>query len=148
MTEQIQKHLLLVKLLKMTMSSNDGEALVAVRKANKLLAEAGWDWDRVMAGKITVVGDPFAGLARPAPPQAPQQRQTPSSQPSMPQAGTQTGRWSSRQASPQPGNPFQGPKAQAAYAATQKPSPYRSAPQPQPVRRAKATPNSLDDLGL
>lgn len=140
MTEQIQKHLLLVKLLKMTTSSNDGEALVAMRKANQLVTDAGWDWDRVMAGKITVVGDPFAGLARPAAPSAPQQRQQPSPQPQP--AGTQTGRWS---APPQPGNPFKGPKAAAAYASVKA---AQQRPQPQPVRRAKAQPNSLDDLGL
>lgn len=67
MAEEIQKHQLLVKLLKMTTSAVDAEALVAVRKANALLAEAGWDWDRLMAGKITVVGDPFAGLGDPRP---------------------------------------------------------------------------------
>lgn len=67
MAEEIQKHQLLVKLLKMTTSSNDGEALTAMRKANDILASAGWDWDRLMAGKITVVGDPFANLGNPAP---------------------------------------------------------------------------------
>jgi len=65
--EELQKHHLLVKLLKMTTSSSDAEALVAMRKANDLLASAGWDWDRLMAGKITVVGDPFAGLGDPTP---------------------------------------------------------------------------------
>jgi hypothetical protein len=65
--EEIQKHQLLVKLLKMTTSANDGEALTAMRKANDLLTAAGWDWDRLMAGKITVVGDPFANLGNPAP---------------------------------------------------------------------------------
>jgi len=65
--EELQKHQLLVKLLKMTTSAVDAEALVAMRKANALLTEAGWDWDRLMAGKITVVGDPFAGLGDPTP---------------------------------------------------------------------------------
>lgn len=64
---ELQKHQLLVKLLKMTTSAVDAEALVAMRKANALLTEAGWDWDRLMAGKITVVGDPFAGLGDPRP---------------------------------------------------------------------------------
>jgi hypothetical protein len=64
---ELQKHHLLVKLLKMTTSSSDAEALVAMRKANELLTSAGWDWDRLMAGKITVVGDPFAGLGDPTP---------------------------------------------------------------------------------
>lgn len=65
MAEELQKHQLLVKLLGMTTSSNDGEALVAIRKANELLTNAGWDWTRLMAGKITVVGDPFADLGDP-----------------------------------------------------------------------------------
>ena len=52
MTEQdeLQKHHLLLKLLKMTTSDNDGECLVSIRKANGLLREAGWDWDRLLAG--------------------------------------------------------------------------------------------------
>lgn len=62
---ELPKHELLLKLLKMTASSNDAEALVAMRKANQLLATAGWDWDRLLAGKITVVGDPFGNLHRP-----------------------------------------------------------------------------------
>lgn len=67
MAEELQKHQLLVKLLKMTTSAVDAEALVAMRKANQLLADAGWDWDKLMAGKITVVGDPFANLGDPTP---------------------------------------------------------------------------------
>lgn len=93
MSEPIQKHQLLVKLLKMTTSQNDGEALTAIRKANDLLASAGWDWDRLMAGKITVVGDPFANLGDPTP-QVKAQANS-----GMQYAGTQTGRWSSN---PQP----------------------------------------------
>lgn len=65
MTEALPKQVLLVKLLKMTSSPNDGEALTAMRKANELLATAGWDWDRVMAGKIVVVEDPFATIGVP-----------------------------------------------------------------------------------
>lgn len=68
---ELPKHELLLKLLKMTASTNDGEALVALRKANQLLASAGWDWDRLLAGKITVVGDPFGGLQRPHAQQSP-----------------------------------------------------------------------------
>lgn len=65
MSQELPKHELLLKLLKMTTSSNDAEALVAVRKANQLLATAGWTWDKLLAGKITVVGDPFGNLQRP-----------------------------------------------------------------------------------
>lgn len=63
--EELPKHELLLKLLKMTASSNDAEALVAIRKANQLLATASWDWERLLAGKITVVGDPFGNMQRP-----------------------------------------------------------------------------------
>lgn len=65
MTQEVPKHELLLKLLKMTSSDNDAEALVAIRKATALLHSAGWDWDRLLAGKITVVGDPFGNLQRP-----------------------------------------------------------------------------------
>ena len=73
MTDQtaIPRHELLTKLLKMTTSSNDGEALTAIRKANDVLATAGWDWDRLMAGRITVIGDPFAGVSVPPTTQRP-----------------------------------------------------------------------------
>jgi hypothetical protein len=59
---------LLTKLLKMTTSANDGEALAAMRKANDLLARAGWDWDRLIAGKIRIVEDPFKNLQTPTGP--------------------------------------------------------------------------------
>jgi hypothetical protein len=81
-SEEIPKQELLIKLLKMTTSSNDGEAVIAVRKANDLLKSAGWDWEKLIHGKIKVIEDPFksvevpintatAGL-RPKPPQRPQ----------------------------------------------------------------------------
>ena len=63
----LPKHELLLKLLKMTGSDNDAEALTAVRKANQLLLSADWTWDRLLEGKITVVGDPFGGLQKPIP---------------------------------------------------------------------------------
>ena len=64
---ELPKHELLLKLLKMTASDNDAEALTAMRKANALLASADWTWDKLLAGKITVVGDPFGNLQRPIP---------------------------------------------------------------------------------
>lgn len=81
MSEDLPKQELLLKLLRMTTSSNDGEAIVAIRKANELLQSAGWDWDKLIAGKIKVVGDPFGNIeqplnrqthSRPAPPPPPQ----------------------------------------------------------------------------
>jgi hypothetical protein len=50
----------------MTTSSNDGEALTAMRKANELLASAGWDWDKLISGKIRIVEDPFKNLGNPS----------------------------------------------------------------------------------
>lgn len=69
---EIPKQELLTKLLKMTTSPNDGEALTAMRKANALLTTAGWDWDKLISGKIVVVADPFASIPTP-PPQEPRQ---------------------------------------------------------------------------
>jgi hypothetical protein len=58
---------LLLKLLKLTTSHNDSEALAAIRKANMVLSGGGWDWDKLIAGKITVVEDPFAKVSAPPP---------------------------------------------------------------------------------
>lgn len=92
MADELPKQELLAKLLKMTSSSNDGEALTAMRKANSLLASAGWDWDRLLAGKITVVGDPFATLQTPevhkpsSAPKAPRRASAPPPPPPPPTA--------------------------------------------------------------
>lgn len=63
--EALPKEQLLLKMLKMTTSDNDGQALVAIRKANQLLDAAGWSWDKLIAGKIKVVANPFSNLATP-----------------------------------------------------------------------------------
>lgn len=88
MTEEVPKQDMLLKLLKMTTSDNDGEALVAIRKANSLLKAASWDWDKLIAGKIKVVADPFAGVNarfnnvnKPPPPPNPQPQARPYSPP-------------------------------------------------------------------
>lgn len=109
---ELPKHELLLKLLKMTASTNDAEALVAIRKANQLLATASWDWDRLLAGKITVVGDPFGNLHRPranqsavmpceaprAPPPRPAPQQAPRSASFGPRATAQGNMQSRRRA--------------------------------------------------
>lgn len=96
----VPKQELLIKLLKMTTSNNDGEALTALRKANAFLVSAGWDWERLINAKITVVEDPFKDLgaspawgspqgttsvpqppSRPAPPRAPTPPPQPPRQP-------------------------------------------------------------------
>lgn len=56
---------LLIKLLKLTTSTSDMEALAAMRKANEQLTKFGGDWERLLRGKVTVIGDPFAGVAPP-----------------------------------------------------------------------------------
>jgi hypothetical protein len=53
----------LIKLLKLTTSSNDHEALSASRKANLQLEKFGGDWDTLLRGKVTVLADPFASFA-------------------------------------------------------------------------------------
>jgi len=65
MSDELPKQELLLKCLKMTTSDNDGEALAAMRRANALLVSAGWTWDKLIAAKIVVVGDPFASIAVP-----------------------------------------------------------------------------------
>lgn len=60
MPEEFNKLDLLIKMIRMTETDNDGTALVAIRKANKLLAENGWDWERLLRGKVRIVADPFA----------------------------------------------------------------------------------------
>lgn len=62
---ELPKQELLAKLLMMTTSSADNEALAAIRKANNLLSAAGWTWEMLIAAKIKVVENPFAGLGDP-----------------------------------------------------------------------------------
>jgi hypothetical protein len=78
MSEDLPKQELLIKLLKMSTSPNDGEALISIRKANDLLKTAGWDWEKLIHGKIKVIEDPFKSVdvplsrtAHSAPPPAP-----------------------------------------------------------------------------
>jgi hypothetical protein len=56
---------LLIKLMGMTTSTIDGEALAAIRAANRLLiTQAGGSWDTLLRGKLAPI-DPFASLAEP-----------------------------------------------------------------------------------
>ena len=64
-SKELPKQERLLKLLKMTTSSNDGEALTAIRMANDLLGAVGWDWDKLIEGKIRVIEDPFKNLGTP-----------------------------------------------------------------------------------
>lgn len=71
MSDDLPRHELLRKILNMTTAENDNQALVAIRKANALLREAGWDWDRLLSGKIKIIADPWKGMAPPPPRPAP-----------------------------------------------------------------------------
>lgn len=51
---------MLIKLMGMTGSSSDNEALNAVRLANKWLGSKGHSWEDLLRGKVTVEADPFA----------------------------------------------------------------------------------------
>src|SRR5262245_56175131 len=107
---------LLIKLLKMTTSSNDGEALIAMRKANEQLIKFGGDWEALLSGKVTVIGDPFVKMDAPrdsdirrsqhAKPPPPHSAPRPQPQPKpQPQAAPQRPTASARprpQARPQP----------------------------------------------
>lgn len=61
---------MLTKLMLMTTSSNDNEAMTALRKANAQADKFG-GWAEILKGKITVIGDPFAD-APPMPASRPQ----------------------------------------------------------------------------
>lgn len=113
---------LLVKLLGMTTSSVDAEALVAMRKANELLARLQLTWPALLRGRVTVLADPFANIV---PPQA-------SSAP--PRAAHASPSW----APPQPQAPSASPSSSPPW------------PGPPPVfRRRRAGPKTtLADLGL
>ena len=54
MTMSVKAFGQLKKLMQLTTSNNDPEALNALRRANALLAEAGVDWDRVFSRCVTV----------------------------------------------------------------------------------------------
>jgi len=65
--DKLPKEELLLKLLRLTTSMQDGEALAAIRKANDLLRNSKWDWDMLIRAKIKVVNleDPFKTIAHP-----------------------------------------------------------------------------------
>lgn len=81
---------LLIKIMKMT-TAEPTIAAVAFAKANQLLAQEGWDWERLLRGKVKILADPFSGVAAPpqftsspppkapAPPTPPRQPQPPPS---------------------------------------------------------------------
>ena len=57
----------LIKLLGMTTSTNDAEALVALRAANRELDRLGKTWHEFITSRLTVVADPFGSIPTPPP---------------------------------------------------------------------------------
>ena len=69
---------LFIKLMMMTTSNTDGEALAALRFANAQLEKSGGNWESLLRGKLAPI-DPFMTLPEPpqrsAPPPPPPPRQ-------------------------------------------------------------------------
>lgn len=99
MTEELPKQELLLKLLGLTASANDAEALSAIRKANEFLNRAGWTWEMLIHSKIKIIPSPFIGVgdprtdrhaepaeAPPFTPRPPKMRPTPPPPPPRPDA--------------------------------------------------------------
>lgn len=88
MSDNLPKQELLLKLLNMTTAVEDNVSLIAIRKANELLKSNGWDWERLLQGKIKIVGDPWASTGAkyvpPTPEPAPSRRTAPRPSPPPP----------------------------------------------------------------
>lgn len=52
----------IIKLMGMTGSSHDAEALSALRMATARLKKWGWTWEAMLRGKVKVMPNPFAGI--------------------------------------------------------------------------------------
>lgn len=83
---------ILIKLLKMTTSTHDHEAISAMRLANAQLLKLNTDWDDLLNGKVTLVADPFtaipdvqAATTNPMNSQAPPRQWTAPTRPAAPQ---------------------------------------------------------------
>lgn len=70
MSDDLNKLDLLIKIMRMTESDNENMQLVALRKANSLLKEEKWDWERLLRGKVKLIADPFASQPKAPAPQA------------------------------------------------------------------------------
>jgi hypothetical protein len=56
----------IIKLMGMTGSMHDPEALTALRMATAQLKKWGWTWESILRGKIKIMPDPFASIPMPA----------------------------------------------------------------------------------
>jgi hypothetical protein len=108
----------------MSTSPNDGEALISIRKANDLLKTAGWDWEKLIHGKIKVIEDPFKSV------DVPLSRSTHSAPPPAPAPRPTRGYTA---VNPNP-PPKAAPQPPPAYAAPPPPPPPRPRPAPKPVQ--------------
>jgi hypothetical protein len=113
MSEELPKLDLLIKIMRMTESESEGVTLVAISKANAMLKAEGWDWERLLRGKVRIIADPFANAGAP--------KVQPAPAPSFVQP---------RQAAPQPAvNPWPGGQAPRPRTTTRiNPSPQPAAP--------------------
>lgn len=137
---------LLIKLLRMTASSNDGEALIAMRKANELLAKFGGDWDTLLRGKVTIIADPFGDLPDVKhEPKAPPVPMPPRQPQPVPKA---TPPWTAKPPRPQSTTPPQYySKSSGNWSKAPPPQPQPAYVNPNPRRRRGQKP-SIDDLLL
>lgn len=55
----------IIKLMGMTGSIHDAEALSALRMATARLKKWGWTWDAILRGKIKIMPNPFANIPNP-----------------------------------------------------------------------------------
>lgn len=82
----IERLELLIKMMGMTTSDNDAQALVALRKANDHIAKLKITWEQILRGKVKIIEDPFRSAGNfatatrshvPPPPATPRPRPTP-----------------------------------------------------------------------
>lgn len=109
---ELPKLELFIKMMKMT-DAEETVALVALRKANAILRENGWDWERLLRGKVKIIANPFA-----------------SGGPTIPPVETR------KAPPPRPQSPPPPPPAAPQYA----PNPWPSGRRPQPAPRPQAPP--------
>lgn len=132
---------LLIKLLKMTTSSSEGEVLVAIRKANEHLKhKLSSDWESLLRGKVTIIEDPFT-KAPPPPSQGQRNRPRPApSTPPRPQAPPPP----QQPFRPRPVNPTPNPFAGTGFTPPQPGAPKSA--QPRTAKQRRNNPLTIDDI--
>ena len=82
-----------LNLMARTRSSNDAEALLAVRKANEFLDKMGLDWETMLRGKTKIANPKANGYAQPQPQPSAQSQQQPPSGTAPPPSGPPSQPW-------------------------------------------------------